>query len=66
MGGGGVKNYQKMRDVIYGRPLIKSTLQNHSTSSENVVANGGKQNSGSFFSYHFNDDGNSTVLVIAS
>jgi hypothetical protein len=22
MGGGGVKNYQKLRDVIYGRPLI--------------------------------------------
>ncbi len=21
MGGGGVKNYQKLRDVIYGRPL---------------------------------------------
>jgi hypothetical protein len=23
MGGGGVKNYQKLRDVIYGRPLIR-------------------------------------------
>jgi hypothetical protein len=23
MGGGGVKNYQKLYDVIYGRPFIK-------------------------------------------
>ena len=23
MGGGGVKNYQKLRDVIYGRPLTQ-------------------------------------------
>ena len=22
MGGGGVKNYQKLRDIIYGRPLM--------------------------------------------
>jgi hypothetical protein len=27
MGGGGVKNYQKLRDVIYGRPRNKSDSQ---------------------------------------
>jgi hypothetical protein len=25
MGGGGVKNYQKLRDVIYGRPIDNKT-----------------------------------------
>ena len=36
MGGGGVKNYQKMRDVIYGRPpnqkrnLKKKALKSNS------------------------------------
>ncbi len=27
MGGGGVKNYQKLRDVIYGRPMGPQILR---------------------------------------
>jgi hypothetical protein len=26
MGGRGVKNYEKLRDLIYGRPLISSSV----------------------------------------
>ncbi len=26
MGGGGIENYQKLRDVIYGRPLIEDSF----------------------------------------
>ena len=28
MGGGGVKNYQKLRDVIYRRPLTRNASEN--------------------------------------
>jgi hypothetical protein len=31
MGGGGVKNYQILRDVIYGRPLIQNENSNLNT-----------------------------------
>jgi hypothetical protein len=61
MGGGGVKNYEKLRDVIYGRPLIDhcttgwvempslpSTLAYHCMAyrdEESVMVVGGIENS---------------------
>jgi hypothetical protein len=47
MGGGGVKNYQKLRDVIYGRPLSKKTKFRTSLPERKSTGNSGPEFPGS-------------------